>query len=276
MLTERSFDTGKVVLNIAEGSTDGSPLLLLHGATQNWQCFSEVLPTLEQDWHVYALDLRGHGKSGWVPSAYQIDDHVQDVSAMIEYVIGLPVVVMGFSLGGTVTFGVAAHLSRLVRAIVPLDPGLMMRENASLRSSPGPHQWVYDYFTWLAENVPSARSLEELVVRCKASNPELDDTSTQAWAAELLSLDPTMITNLYTMHDDFNFEQALRQIGCPALMVRGDPALGAVVRDSDVALFQSLVPQSRTHQIPNVGHTILWDQAGAQTLEHIMRFLSTL
>jgi pimeloyl-ACP methyl ester carboxylesterase len=70
MLMERMLDTSNVVLNIAESMADGTPLLLLHGATQNWQCFSEFLPSLEQHWHIYVPDLRGHSKSGWVPSAY--------------------------------------------------------------------------------------------------------------------------------------------------------------------------------------------------------------
>ena len=83
MLVERSFDTGTVVLNFAEGSTNGTRLLFLHGGTQSWQRFSELLSTLEQNWHIYAPDLRGHGKSGWVSSAYQIDDYVQDVIALI-------------------------------------------------------------------------------------------------------------------------------------------------------------------------------------------------
>jgi pimeloyl-ACP methyl ester carboxylesterase len=276
MVIERPFDTGQVVLNIAEGPTHGTPLLLLHGTTQDCQLFSEWLPTLEQDWHVYALDFRGHGKSGWVPAAYQINDYVQDVVQVINQVIGQPVVAMGFSLGGTVTLGVAAHLPQQVRAIVCLDPGLMMRDNAILRSTPGPHQWVYDFFDWLSANVPSARSEEELTERCKARNPALDDAAARSQARRLRCLDPDMIADLYTNHDSFNFIQALEGICCPALLVRGDPALGGVVRDSDAELFQALVPQSSVVQIPNVGHGIIWDQAGVQTFDHVLKFLESL
>lgn len=161
MLTERSYNTGRVVLNVAEGSTNGPALLLLHGATLNWQSFSEFLPTLDQDWHLYALDFRGHGKSGWVPSAYQVVDYIQDVVEIIEQVIGQPVVVMGFSLGGTVTLGIAERLPHVVRAIVPLDPGLMFRDTG-LKSAPDPYEWI----KWLAETVQPAHSLEEVVDRC--------------------------------------------------------------------------------------------------------------
>ena len=64
MLTEKSFDTGEIVINFAESDTIGPPLVLLHGATLNWQTFGDFIPALEQRWRLYACDLRGHGGSG--------------------------------------------------------------------------------------------------------------------------------------------------------------------------------------------------------------------
>ena len=69
MLTEKSFNTGESVMNFGEGEPTGKPLVLLHGATQSWQVWkwstqNQFLPALAKGWHVYAPDLRGHGKSG--------------------------------------------------------------------------------------------------------------------------------------------------------------------------------------------------------------------
>ena len=272
MLVERSFDTGKVVLNIAEGAKNGPPLLLLHGATMEWQSFSELLPTLEQDWHVYALDFRGHGKSGWVPEAYRLDDFVQDTSAVIEHLIGQPVVVMGFSLGATISLGVAAQLPHLVRAIVPLDPGLIFRDYESLISMPGPHQWVYEFIQWVTKNVRMAGSLEAL----KAANPEFDDSTAREQAAWLQCLDPTMVTTFLPDHGQYDFEQVMRLIDCPALLIRGDPALGGVVRDGDLELFQKLVRRNGSVQISGVGHGIIWGEPGIEILRHVKEFSSIL
>jgi pimeloyl-ACP methyl ester carboxylesterase len=273
MLTERSYDTGQVVLNIAEGSTDGLPLLLLHGATQNWRTFEEFLPALERDWHVYAIDLRGHGKSGWVSSAYRVVDYVQDVVAVINHVIRSSVVVMGFSLGGTITFGVAAHLRDKVRAIVALDPGLMFRE-VGFEAATEP----YTFLKWIAETVSTTHSLPELTAQCKKYNPALSDMAAEMLAMRLRTLDPSMLTSLLANEalEGFDFEQVFPQIKCPMYMVRGDPALGGVVRDSDVALVSRCIPQSTTAQIQNIGHSIIWGEPGQQTLAHLQRFLSSL
>ena len=63
MLVERRFDTGEVVLNYAKGPNNGPPILLIHGITSNWRNFLPIMPSITMRWHVYAIDLRGHGKS---------------------------------------------------------------------------------------------------------------------------------------------------------------------------------------------------------------------
>jgi hypothetical protein len=75
MLTERSFDTGELVLNVAESKAAGSPLVMPHGSTLHWQSFGALILTLEQRWHIYACDLRGHGKSGRAKAGYLYDGY---------------------------------------------------------------------------------------------------------------------------------------------------------------------------------------------------------
>ena len=67
MLKEQPFDTGRVTINYAEGPASGPPLVLLHGIISRWQYFLPIIPNLSIRWHIYALDFRGHGKSGRVP-----------------------------------------------------------------------------------------------------------------------------------------------------------------------------------------------------------------
>jgi pimeloyl-ACP methyl ester carboxylesterase len=64
MLQEKRFDTGTVTLKYAEGPPAGPPLVLLHGGGDRWQQFQPLMPGLMAHRHVYALDMRGHGKSG--------------------------------------------------------------------------------------------------------------------------------------------------------------------------------------------------------------------
>lgn len=127
MLTEKLFETDEWVLNYADGETPKPRLVMVHGSSLNWQTFGELIPALEQDWHIYACDLPGHGKSRRSLSGYRGVDYVRAITAFIEQCIEQPIVLLGFSTGALVTLGVAAAIPKLIRAIVVLDPPLMNR-----------------------------------------------------------------------------------------------------------------------------------------------------
>ena len=72
MVQEHIFDTGEIRLNYAEGGTRGKPIMVfLHELTNRWQAYSAEFDEYGQDWHLYAPDLRGHGKSSKPPEGYR-------------------------------------------------------------------------------------------------------------------------------------------------------------------------------------------------------------
>lgn len=107
MLAEHSFYTGVVTLNYAEGEAEGPPLVLLHGGSARWQSNLPLISELSRHWRIYAPDLRGHGKSGYVPGAYRLKNYVSDIAAFLQQVVEVPAVLFGHSLGG--------HVAILVR-----------------------------------------------------------------------------------------------------------------------------------------------------------------
>jgi pimeloyl-ACP methyl ester carboxylesterase len=147
LFQETTFNTGRVVLNYAECPAAGPALVMLHGGTGRWQLYFDMLAELARHGHVYAPDLRGHGKSGRVPRGYTIRDYVEDIAAFMQEVSG-PAVLMGHSLGGIVAVVTAQACPDLVRALIvgdaPLDAGTWgqaMREqrgkNAAWRALAG-------------------------------------------------------------------------------------------------------------------------------------------
>jgi lipase len=110
-------------LHVTElGAADGAPVLALHGVTghaRRFQVLAEALPALR--W--IAVDLRGHGRSPWVPP-WNLEQHVADALGVLDG-LGLDRVdVVGHSFGGAI----AVHLTRTaperVRRLVLLDPAL--------------------------------------------------------------------------------------------------------------------------------------------------------
>jgi|SRR5664280_558843 len=84
MLTERSFDTGSLIINYAEGFPNGAPFAVLHGIPSRWQGMTRLITPLENEWHVFACDMRGHGKSGRA-ATYRAIDYFPDTAAFITH-----------------------------------------------------------------------------------------------------------------------------------------------------------------------------------------------
>ena len=79
MSQEKFFDTGKVKINHLDyGSASVEPLVMLHGGAWLWQEYLSLIPSLSQRWRIYALDLRGNGRSGWVAEHYRLEDFSED------------------------------------------------------------------------------------------------------------------------------------------------------------------------------------------------------
>jgi pimeloyl-ACP methyl ester carboxylesterase len=124
MLKEYRFNTGEVELNYVKGPDSGPPLVLLHGLSLQWQNFLWIMPHLLLRHTVYAVDLRGHGKSGRAPGRYRCPDYAEDIRHFIEGRLGEPAVILGFSTGGVVAACVAARYPRLVSSAILEEPAL--------------------------------------------------------------------------------------------------------------------------------------------------------
>ena len=106
-------------------------MVLLHGLTVEWSHWDEIIEHLPNTLHVYAPDLRGHGRSGWAGSGsgYRIPDYVDDIAQFLRDVSWADSLVRGISLGALVAVGVAARVPDLVDAVVAIDPPLILRDS---------------------------------------------------------------------------------------------------------------------------------------------------
>src|SRR6202158_4551592 len=99
---------------------DAKPaLVLIHGALDHARNWDWVARSFREQYHVYALDLRGHGNSAWAPGAmYSVLEHVLDLSGLLDIVDDFPIRLVGHSLGGIVVLHYAGvYPERVLKAI---------------------------------------------------------------------------------------------------------------------------------------------------------------
>ncbi len=78
--------TGITMAYVEMGTEDGDPLVLIHGMTDNSRAWSLIAPYFtEAGYHVYMVDLRGHGETDKPNNGfYTTDDYAEDVAAFME------------------------------------------------------------------------------------------------------------------------------------------------------------------------------------------------
>ena len=99
------FYSDRLKLQFWDWGTEGKPaLILVHGGLDHARNWDWVAKALREDFHVYALDLRGHGNSAWAPGAlYSIAEHILDLSSLADIINQFPVRIIGHSLGAITT-----------------------------------------------------------------------------------------------------------------------------------------------------------------------------
>ncbi len=282
-LTEHTLDTGEVRLNYAEGPAQGPPLVLLHGLGRRWQVFLPVIPALSLRWHIFAPDLRGHGKSSRVARGYHGPQYSEDIARFLRERISAPAVLFGHSLGGMVSMWVASHHPELVRALILGDNIIVPRQ---LRNP------MYTaLFTGLRDLARRGGSIEQIaegignIVLPSPSGrlvairefPGNDEAYLLAWARCVQQADP----DTYDMTLDgssiagWDGATVLRGIACPTLLLQGAPELGGLMSDADVALATRLLPHHAHVKFQNLGHA-LFIQQPEPVLRAVTNFLESL
>jgi len=106
------------------GDVSKQTIVLLHGGNQSAHSWDLVSLHLSRDYHVVALDQRGHGDSEWNRGAdYGIDEMSLDAEAFIEMLGPEPPVLVGHSMGGMVSLTTALRRPDLLKCMVVVDVG---------------------------------------------------------------------------------------------------------------------------------------------------------
>src|SRR5262249_34936407 len=111
-----------LTLNFIDWGGTGAPVLFLHGGGLTAHTWDLVCLVLCDRFRCVALDLRGHGNSGWA-SDYSIGRHVLDVSAVVAHFGWTRVHLVGMSLGGVIAAHYAASAASGAASLTMVDVG---------------------------------------------------------------------------------------------------------------------------------------------------------
>ncbi|HEY9642112.1 MAG TPA: alpha/beta fold hydrolase, partial [Coleofasciculaceae cyanobacterium] len=108
----------RVRYTFKRAATDQPPILFLHGFGASLVQWQENLLPLSQSHPVYALDLVGFGASEKADTAYRVGLWVDQVYEFWRTFIGVPIVLVGHSLGGLVALTATVAYPEMVQNLV--------------------------------------------------------------------------------------------------------------------------------------------------------------
>ncbi|MQG57575.1 MAG: alpha/beta hydrolase [SAR202 cluster bacterium] len=236
-------------LHYKEWSTEGPPLVFLHGVTSNCGSWDVVAPNFVERRHVMAIDLRGHGLSDKPESGYEWEPHyAPDIVDFIATHLGEPAIVVGHSLGAVVAAAVAVQAGDRVRAIVMEDPPSFTHENRDgtiSRFKP----------TLEAKRLPFDQRVDALMASMR-----IDREAATVRAESLGAMSEQVLVELVEGETAYRAEVLLPKVSCPVLAVLGNPSRGGVVDWANRPRLQRLMRRATIVEWPDVGHGIHSEQ----------------
>ncbi len=233
----------------------GSPaMVLLHGLTGHAHTWDLLANSLQNEYHIFALDQRGHGDTGWPdPPQYSTEDFVEDVRELAVHWGIDRFVLIGLSMGAHNALAFASRHPEMVDRLVPVDIGPSL---PSLRDPDRQARWdpLYQDFDTLEEAYADAVEANPIadpeVIRYRVRH-NLNRTGDGRWTPKC-----TRDVALHWKPDDLAEE--IKTIQCRTLVVRGGES--EVLSPEVAESMSAAIPGSALVTIEGSGHSVPQDK----------------
>lgn len=238
------------------GSESKPPFVLLHGGAQTAHSWDDFAPTVRDDYHVYALDQRGHGDSQWAPDGnYSRNTQCEDVAAFVAALQLPSFVLAGLSMGGINAITYTARYPETVRALIIVDvgPEIQTRGRENIQNFTRIDELdSFEAFVERAHRFNSRRSLENLRQRLSHNLRQLPNGK-WTWKFDQQRLGGGGRSGV----GPEGLWEDVHKIHCPTLIIRGGES--DILTPEAAKRLQAAIPNSRLTVVPGAGHSVMGD-----------------
>lgn len=244
-----SLSTGVKLEYIEQGDPNGVPVILLHGFPDSWRSYEQVLNHLPKSFHVFAISQRGHGNSDKPAKGYFPKDFAGDVAAFIKALQLPPAVIVGHSMGATITQQFVLTYPQLVRGIV-LEGAI-----ASFNDKKD----MMDYKQLVDQlQDPMDTALAREFQQSTLANP-IPENYFNVLLSESMKVKASVWKGVWEgLTNGANFRTTIYQVKKPALIIWGDKDNFGPRADQD--LFVTAIVGSQLVVYKGTGHSLHWEE----------------
>ena len=223
----------------------GQTILFVHGFPLSRAIWQPQIKALAKNYRVIAPDLRGHGESSAPAGVYAMDTFAEDLQALIAERKCGPVILVGHSMGGYLSFAFYRKFPQSVRALVLFctratadsEEGKIVRENLAQRAE-------RESPVAVAEQM-----LPKMLAASAAARPDLVEQVRQIMLSTSLN---GLTGSLRGMAARPSSLELLPKINVPTLVVAGEH--DAIIPAAESAALAAAIPHAELAVIPGAGH----------------------
>jgi pimeloyl-ACP methyl ester carboxylesterase len=263
-----------LTLHALEWSREGTPLVFLHGFSNEAHIWDDAAPAVAPYYRTLAFDLRGHGDSDRDPEGrYDYDYHVADLETALGSLGIDRFVLVGHSLGGRVAMRFAGRHPNRLAGLVIVDSAPELDTRGTVRIQVDLQRGGASGGDGLS--FASEAQYRDLLVR---AYPEVKRPILERMARHMLRrrddgrFEPKLDPHWFKARDGAEQSkaqerearltkemwQALAEVPCPTLVVRG---AASDVMSPEVAdkMVDEVLKHGQLAVVPRAGHSVMVD-----------------
>lgn len=238
--------SGKLRLHVLDYGGDGVPIVILPGITSPAITMDFIAQQLTDIGRPIVLDFRGRGLSDDGPS-YTIEDHADDVEAVLSGLSLTRPVLLGHSMGARVAAATAVREHIKLSGLILVDPPL---------SGPGrdPYPTTLEAFRTQLAQAHRGTDADEVALAW----PRWPRREQELRARWLSSCGEDAIAHSHQSFESEDFFDYWTLLESPSVLMYGGQS--PVVTAAGVAELAAANPGVEVVEVPDSGHMIFWDQ----------------
>jgi pimeloyl-ACP methyl ester carboxylesterase len=259
-----TFDGTKIRYQI---SGQGPPMILANGLGGSFPAWKPVIDAFEDRYTIYTWDYRGLFGSERPSNmeSVSVENHVNDLKAMIEFFNIGPAVFMGWSYGGQILVSAYEQFPHLFKGIIfhnalisPATDGFPLSEIVKPLFSQMTTFWkpTWSILSPLADKAIKSKIFMGLVKSIGLIGKNLDQTIFLEIASEFVKLDHQVFAKTIQASQLYDGSHVLPTIKIPVLLLGGTRDF--IVLPSTSRGIASKIPNCKMVLVPKTSHyTIL-------------------
>ena len=247
---------GQVLAYVSMGNPKGTPVVLIHGYTDNARDWVPLVPYLAPQFRLILVDIRGHGRSAKPECCYTRLDFAYDIKLLLDALHVERADIVGHSLGSIIAQTFAEFWPERTQRVV------LIASTGGHRPGTVPPRPAYDYANEIRQLQEPIDPESPFMIAWWSSPTPVDpdflrrqrqDAAAIPLKVWLAVLDQGIV--------DTDLQRTLPKLVAPTLLIWGskDPIMEEEVRQT----LREALPHAQVKILPGLGHNPFWEDPAA-------------